>query len=119
VEVPDLASLLGTGWSELDLSDVGEEFLLALLALHLPRSDAARAAAGWNGGRYRAWSDGARTAVVMATRWETLKDASEFAAAVNRWKQSLPAIVEPQGREVRVLFGSDATALQRLRLAAG
>ena len=119
VEVPDLSSTLGTGWSDLDLSDVGEEFLLALLALHLPRSDAARAAAGWDGGRYRAWSDGSRTAVVLTTRWETPKDASEFAAAMDRWKQSLPAVVEPQAREVRVLFGSDATALQELRLAAG
>jgi hypothetical protein len=119
VAVGDLAARLGPGWSDLDLSDVGEEFLRALLALHLPETDAEQAAAGWNGARYRAWTEGQAAAVELVTEWETLTDASEFADALDRWRQGRPVMVEPRGRQVRVLFASDPTTLQQLRVAAG
>ena len=61
---------------------VGEEWLQFMLALHLEGDEPAVATAGWDGGIYRAWSRGSLTAVVLATAWDTLKDADEFETAM-------------------------------------
>ena len=59
VDVPDLGPALGAGWRDLDVMTVGEAWLQLMLALRLDAGDAERAAAGWDGGIYRAWTDGA------------------------------------------------------------
>jgi hypothetical protein len=118
VEVPNLAGRLGAGWSSLDVQDVGEGWLMLLLALRLP-SDAAAAAAGWDGGQYRAWSDGSRVAVLMQTTWDSGSEAQQFAEAMGRWLGGGTALVEPHGSEVDVLFGSDRATLSILKKAAG
>ena len=82
VDVPDLGPALGDGWSDLDVMDAGEAWLEAMLALRLAEDEAAAGAAGWGGGRYRAWTDGSDTAVLLETSWDTPKDAGEFLTAV-------------------------------------
>src|SRR5439155_12475487 len=67
VDVPDFGPSLGPGWRDLDVMQVGEEWLKAMLELRLGKSDAANAAAGWDGGLYRAWTDGPHVAVVLST----------------------------------------------------
>ena len=57
---------------------VGEAWLQLMLALRLDADDAERAAAGWDGGIYRAWTDGTHTAVVLRTVWDSTDDAQEF-----------------------------------------
>ena len=122
VDVPDLSSRLGPGWEDLDVETVGEAWLSIAFGLRLSSSDAASAAAGWDGGIYRAWSDGDHRAVVMSTVWDTPGDAAEFAATMGRWiaagdgrsAQVLPA----DGASVRVLFASDAQTLASLEAAA-
>ena len=78
VDVPDLGPALGAGWRDLDVMTVGEAWLQLMLALRLDADDAERAAAGWDGGLYRAWTDGAHTAVVLRTVWDSTEDAQEF-----------------------------------------
>jgi hypothetical protein len=122
VDVPDLASELGEGWADLDVQGVGESWLNLALGLYLDGDEAAAAAAGWDGGIYRAWSLGDDVAVVLSTAWDSEADAEEFAAAMASWidASGRPATVLPvEGSSVRVLFGSDADSLALLEAAAG
>ena len=122
VDVPDLAPALGAAWRDLDVMEVGEEWLSILLALRLDGTTAAAAAAGWDGGIYRAWSDGDHVAVVLSTVWDTVTDATQFAAAMGRWiagGAGQSARVGPvAGSRVEVLFASDPATLGLLRSAA-
>ncbi len=90
-----------------------------MLELRIPAESADTAAAGWGGGQYRAWSDGeGETAVVMDTVWDTDKDASEFAQAMDNWLGDQPGkVLAPSGNKVRVLFASDQETLSRLQAA--
>jgi hypothetical protein len=121
VDVPDLGSKLGSGWRDLDVEQIGEEWLKAMLALRLDANAAARAAAGWGGSLYRAWSDGSHTAVVLRTVWDTPADATEFAAAVGVWIAKEPGaqgfVESPDASAVEVAFAGDADTLTTLRAA--
>jgi hypothetical protein len=121
VDIPDLGPLLGPDWNDLDVSDVGEAFLDLMLRLRLDPDRADAAAAGWDGGIYRAWTDGARVAVVMSTVWDTDADAREFAQTMSDWIDAgdLDAVVtRTQGNRSIALFASDEEALRSLERAA-
>jgi hypothetical protein len=118
VEVPRIAPQLGEGWKDLEVEDVGEEWLRLMLALRLDDGAAERAADGWDGGQYRAFANGDRVAVLMDTTWDSASEATEFADAVQSWVGDAPAAIERNGEQVQVLFGSDAEALAALRNAA-
>lgn len=117
VDVPDLSGRLGSGWKDLDVMQVGEEFLREMLRLRMDASVADDAAAGWGGGVYRAWSDGAHTAVVLATVWDTPGDARAFAVAAQQWLDvgGTPGAVVAQGASrVSMVFSDDPAALAAL-----
>jgi hypothetical protein len=121
VDVQDLSAELGEGWKDIDVMTIGEEWLKIALGLRLDASEAAAAAAGWDGGTYRAWSNGDDTAVVLSTVWDTANDAAEFADAMNAWiaeTDGSATVLEPQGTRVTVLFASDDATLGELRAAA-
>jgi hypothetical protein len=121
VDVPDLGPRLGDGWTDLDVSDVGEAFLDLMLGLRLDSTRSDAAAAGWDGGIYRAWSNGGRVAVAMQTAWDTAGDANAFAIAMTDWIDAgdQQAVVLPaDGANVEVLFASDAPTLATLQSAA-
>ncbi len=121
VNIPDLGPKLGGAWKDLDVEQIGEEWLSALLGLRQDQTSAATAAAGWDGGLVRSWTDGRHTAVVLSTVWDTSRDAEEFATAMRRWLSAAPGrpvSVEPvSGLSVKVLFASDPGTLRRLRVA--
>ncbi len=108
VDVPDLGPALGDGWHDLDVMTVGEAWLQLMLALRLDADDAARAAAGWDGGIYRAWTDGTRTAVVLRTVWDSTEDAQEFADAMEGMDGRRHVRRPRRGTAVDVGFASDA-----------
>jgi hypothetical protein len=83
LEVPDLASTLGGGWREIDRNVLGEWYTQLTLNTFLPKSDAADAAEGWGGDYYLAFQneDTNRTALVLVTQWDTIRDQHEFDAA--------------------------------------
>lgn len=114
VDVPDLGPALGSGWGDLDVMEVGEEWLRAMLGLRLPAEDADAAAEGWGGGRYRAWTDGSRVAVMLVTDWDTPRDAAEFLAATRRWIGDGTTAVAGTTQDpstVVALFATDAPTL--------
>lgn len=118
VAVPDFAPVLGPGWEDLDFQDVGEGWLQLYLELELPTSRARAAAEGWDGGQYRAWTDGDRVALVLDTVWDTEADAREFAAAVEDFAEGRPVRSLARGAAVRVLYASDEGTLGALANAA-
>lgn len=120
VDVPDLSNGLGHGWRNLDVMQVGEEFLREMLRLRLDQGTADAAAAGWDGGMYRAWSNGDRVAVVLSTVWDSPGDAGAFVEAMNEWfdaGETSGFALQGRDGEVRVGFATDATALDALRQA--
>jgi hypothetical protein len=118
VDVPDLGPALGSGWDDLDVMTAGEAWLQIMLALQLDAGDAEQAATGWDGGLYRAWTDGAHTAVVLRTAWDSAEDAQEFADAMQGWTSD-EAFVSLAGSRVDVGFATDAATLTALRSALG
>ena len=123
VDIPELAPALGTGWTDLDVMTVGEEWLQLMLHLRLSATQADAAAGGWGGSIYRAWTDGSHTAVVLRTTWDTAGDAAQFVNAMQAWlragSQANGAIAQTPNGGVDVLFASDAATLAKLRGAVG
>jgi hypothetical protein len=116
VDVPDLAPRLGPGWRDLDVMLVGEAWLQIMLELRLDDAESAIAASGWDGGLYRAWSSGDRSAVVLSTVWDTAEDAQEFADVIADWFNDQEAeVLEPDGTRVTAIFASDGATLDTLR----
>ena len=121
VDVPDLSGALGEGWEDLDVMTIGEEWLQIAFGLRLDASQAAQASAGWDGGTYRAFTDGEDAAVVLTTVWDSEDDASEFATAMISWLdagEDVGVVVGPDGTSVQVLFASDKATLGTLEAAA-
>jgi hypothetical protein len=88
VDVPDLSDALGDGWGDLDVMQVGEAWLAAMLGLRLDSATAEAAAAGWDGGLYRAFTDGEDAAVVLTTAWDSAADADAFEQAAREWLEA-------------------------------
>ncbi|HLB61983.1 MAG TPA: hypothetical protein VJN50_04520 [Actinomycetota bacterium] len=120
LDVTDLGPELGQGFEDLDVQEVGEQWLQILLGLRLDAEEAREAAAGWDGGLYRAWSDGDAVAVLMETVWDRPEDASQFAEAIEDWlgEGDRPGFVELLASRVTVGFASDGATLEALRTAA-
>jgi len=123
VDVPDLGPKLGAGWADLDVMTVGEQWIQLMLALRLGSDQASEAAAGWDGGLYRAWSDGSHTAVVLRTEWDSQDEARRFVTAMNAWAKGSPggvvSVQAPNGTSVDVVFGSDGSVTRSLARALG
>jgi hypothetical protein len=122
VDVPDLSGVLGDGWRDLDVMTVGEAWLQTMLRLRLDHGTADDAAAGWDGGTYRAWTDGDAVAVVMTTVWDSDADARAFADAAQTWIDEGDIHGFVTGGEqgaVRLGFATDEATLSNLRSALG
>jgi hypothetical protein len=69
----------------------------------LPAPDAARVAAGWGGDRLRALARGTEMVLVWMTVWDTVADATDFAATAPTF---LPAArVEQRASRVLAILG--------------
>lgn len=120
VDIPDLSTKLGAGWRDLDVMPVGEEFLREMLRLRMDAAVADDAAAGWDGGLYRAWTDGTHTALVLRTAWDTPEDAEAFLRAAQEWQRGSDTpsgAVLRQGTQVDLVFADDPAALDPLGVA--
>jgi hypothetical protein len=118
VDVPDLSEQLGPGWGDLDVMEVGEAWLREMLALRVGGALADEAAAGWDGGIYRAWTDGTDVAVVLRTVWDSAQDARTFADALEEWigDDVLASVSKPEGNQVDAAFATNTEALSRVQI---
>lgn len=116
VEVWDISADLGPAWGDLDAMEVGEAWLSAMLDLRLDADVAADAAAGWDGGVYRAWSDGEDVVVALGTEWDTKADADAFSDALDRWfdeGDTLGRVTWRVGTWAIAVFATDRAAYER------
>jgi hypothetical protein len=120
LDIPDVSEALGPRWKDLDVMEVGEVWLDLALKQRLDADPSNAASAGWDGGLYRAWSDGDDVAVVLETAWDSEDDAKEFADAMGQWldEGATESDVTSSGDRARVLFASSAAVLQDLTAAA-
>ena len=93
VAIPNPLRLLGEGWTRAGSGVLGELTLGGLVGAATPAAEelvAGRvawtnaAASGWGGDRYELWTNGDQSVVLVATVWDTVNDAKEFAAALPR-----------------------------------
>ena len=125
VELPDdLAKELGTGWS-VGLEDTLGELQLGIWLREAGVSDdaSATAAAGWGGDRLAVYNgpDDA-WAVVVDTRWDNARDATEFADAAQSAVDGLddPAQLSTVAdQNVMILIASDEETLLEIDVLMG
>ncbi len=75
----------GREWERKAHGTIGEFDTAELVRTSDSPVRAARAAAGWGGGRYDLWQRGDRSVLALAWRWDTRRDAAEFAATLPRY----------------------------------
>lgn len=88
VELPELSSKLGEGWSEYDNNVMGEWYSYLVLSAgvdpqtRLSQANAAEATNGWGGDAYAYFVNEAEQSYLFAWRstWDTLSDSDEFYA---------------------------------------
>jgi len=121
IVVPDLTAHLGRGYTLVGTGVFGELELAALTgpaldlsALAAPRGDAftTPGAAGWGGDRWFVYERGTSTVTVVASLWDSPRDAREFATSA-RW----PADVHVDRRGDAVVAVAGATPAVARRVA--
>ena len=84
ISFPDLGKTLGEGWKEIETNVFGEMTISIWLKKYVGEAPAARAAAGWDGDRYRAYNRGDEIATTHYFTWDSEQDAQEFVEAYTR-----------------------------------
>ncbi|HUP28050.1 MAG TPA: hypothetical protein VM409_06415 [Chloroflexia bacterium] len=77
VTVPPLTSTLGTGWTFVEGSTLGEFDLLEILKAN-GTSSPDNVAEGWGGARYALYRNGNDGLVIVDSRWDSASEAKEF-----------------------------------------
>lgn len=117
-------------WRRLVGSTLGAEPVAALLSPTLGPSRGRTLTAGWRGGRYAFWRRGPamapgcaapcrpRSAVELAVRMETARQARDLAAGLRRWLAALPSssagAVSVDGRVVRAALAPTPALARQL-----
>ena len=79
VQLPDLASALGSAWQMRDEGVLGEFLTRIYLDTFLTAAKAVAAAEGWGGDRYSLLNDDqGRSLIAIRYSWDTVEDADEF-----------------------------------------
>ena len=134
INLPEIAGLLGKGWTRLDYDVTGEWGYFQILDEYLrAEKESQQAVAGWGGDRFALYENRAKRQVLLAqlTAWDTEQDAAEFfdayvkrterryQSAVADTRASVPAatrrvwrtmgegkaVIERQGARVCILEG--------------
>ncbi len=98
VELPDLSSVLGDGWEQIQSDVVGEWYTYLILAkgyevdTRLNDETARKAAEGWGGDAFQLYSNSSTNQIVLIIKniWDTDRDAQEYSNAfkeygISRW----------------------------------
>jgi hypothetical protein len=95
VNLPDISSALGSGWSQVRSDVLGEWYTYLMLAdgddpkARLGDTMAQNASAGWGGDRFTVWMNDQthQSALVLLSTWDTENDARQFAEAFNAYAE--------------------------------
>jgi len=117
VVIASPAKVLGEGWSHQGSGILGELTIGSLVGapapdasdLGVPASSWTNAAAsGWGGDRYELWAKGDTAVVLLATVWDSERDAEEFERALPKDRPGFTAT--RRGRKVGVVAGDAGEA---------
>jgi hypothetical protein len=109
---PSRREKLGKGWTRRFRRAGGADHRGACRS-HPPRADALasgeahwtnEAASGWGGDRFELWTQGEASIVLLATLWDTAKDAEEFQAALPRDRAAFA--IRREGARVGIVAGA-------------
>ncbi len=89
VQAPNLLPVLGPGWRLTDNTTLGELGMRAWFA-QLGAAEPDKVAAGWGGDRFLFFQSGEAAALVIATRWDSEVDATEFVANIEDRLSGIP-----------------------------
>jgi hypothetical protein len=80
LDTPDLTTILGEGWREIEHNALGEWYTRLVLSEYLELDLAVNSAEGWGGDYYVALFNDERQAgaLVLTTLWDRARDAEEF-----------------------------------------
>jgi hypothetical protein len=81
INLPDIAGLLGKGWTRLDYDVNGEWSYFQILDEYLrAEKESQKAVEGWGGDRFALYENRVKREVLLAqlTAWDTERDAAEF-----------------------------------------
>jgi hypothetical protein len=80
IELPDIASSLGSGWKRLDNDINGEFGYFLILSEFIDKRNARIASEGWGGDLYTLYENSKTGKLLLAqlSSWDTAKDAGEF-----------------------------------------
>ena len=98
----------GPGWERAAHGTIGEFDTAELIRTSDSPLRAARAAGGWGGGRYDLWQRGDEGVLELGWRWDTPRDAAEFASALPRYVEQTVGDVPVEvdvGPTVRLAIG--------------
>ena len=98
---------VNAGGQVVDEGPLGELVLRFVLSVSMPAEVAARAAAGWAGDRYVAWSSGRQTCVRANVVMESVAEAAELVTALRRW------VADHEGAMVTAPGGSPVVSVRR------
>jgi hypothetical protein len=125
VELPDLSSALGEGWTlkkEGVIGELGLAILTEATSAGVPNSDphdvshwTNAGASGWGGDRYHYYESDAGSATLLASVWDSEADAQEFEASVVRRP---PKVVKRRGNSVVCIAASPDVKTERLLASA-
>ena len=114
VSVPDPSHVLGAGWIRSGSGILGELTLGSLVGAPAPDAsglDAATetwtnaAASGWGGDGFELWTRGDAVVVLLATVWDTERDAEEFERALPTDRAGFGA--KRRGLKVGIVAGAE------------
>jgi hypothetical protein len=144
MRIPNLESVLGSGWTLAKSDSLGEYMSYLLLAYgadnvsQISTDTAETATAGWGGDRYLVFtsSDGARRVMAAEWNWDTEADAAQFYTAMQEYvdkrfrgetavsssglcwsKNQETSCIYRSGRNVLWLLGPDLNLISTLRSA--
>jgi hypothetical protein len=123
IPIVDLAGILGSGFALAGDGVLGELGMAALtgpaldvgaIALDTTAAFTTPAASGWDGDRWCVWERGGAAVTVLASLWDTPRDAQEFETAA-RWPDGVH--VERRGEAVVAVCGAPAATAPRVAAA--
>lgn len=107
VELPDLSSVLGDGWDQIQSDVVGEWYTYLILAkgydtdTRLDDETARNAAEGWGGDAFQLYSNSNTNQIVLIIKniWDTTWDSQEYSNAFKQYGITRWGTPESQGNQ--------------------
>ncbi|MFL5734622.1 MAG: hypothetical protein ACJ78Q_15670 [Chloroflexia bacterium] len=124
VTLPPLTDTLGAGWAFRETDTLGEFDLQIMLRENFIEQP--EASEGWGGACYALYENGPDALVIMGSRWDTKRDASEFEDALEQsfklfqkydtlWHDSKRVWgLKRSGEQIMFVNGTNLAAVQRV-----